>query len=1276
MSGGLPRGLLKWLLSLDLSYSIKNPRRDLSNGFLLAEVLCRYFPADVQMHSFENVTSVERKKANWGLLLKLFKRKRIPVDKALADAAIAAEGDAAVEVLQLIYTFIHQAPQASPHDGGGVEAYPAESSGRAFDAYPSGANGAWGYDFAPQQQQQQQQAGGQYAHAAHPACYDQGALCAGGGGYGDYAPEVQQMLMLQQEQQQQLQQGYAQPFVMGGGMPAYDDGSGGAASSGCYAPGGYYAAAAGAGPGERNGGGGYAQQAGGGGGGGGGYAQQAGGGGGGSGGGYAQQAGGGGGGGGYAQQASSGRDAVGTGGPSDAREQEEREGIAYSRKPRPVDFQPYSAKDFESKDYNIKQPGKGYWELGRLGADMESEELQGKRETQERVKQMAAKVREDNAKRIAAAKPAARPAKEPTARERALSFSKSVPKPAQPAPAPAPAPEPVAAQLKGGDGGSGLLALEEQHRRDQERDPTKRVSALDAFTNDYFWHCDPLTCDPKSLPCHGSLHEFTMKKRRNEERERAYAHPTGMDVSRPGRLVLLREAAATDVLAAKTQEKGGANGSNNGAHANGSANGVHVAAASSSAAASNGAASSNGNGGVYANGNTVGFASSADPRAAGQIETVAATSEWQSRASGSESDSDSAEGQNENIRLQAAQAKAAAERRASVRSAAGTPYQSPSSSKWAKIKGYSTFQRSMEIWGFAFQFAIKYFMLGQKWSYDKATGMSAEAVSTRKSELAVWLREGLVKLGPTFIKIGQQFSTRVDVLAPEFIKELEKLQDNVPPFDSATAMEILRSSLGKPVEEVFEMFNPVAIAAASLGQVHLARVNGEKVVVKIQRPGLKELFDIDLKNVRALAVWLQKLDPKTDGAARDWVAIYDECSRILYQEIDYTLEGKNADLFRKNFEGVDWVRVPKVYWQYTSPEVLVLEYMPGVKINDGPRLDALGLDRKELAKKAVESYLQQILRHGFFHADPHPGNVAVDETGKLIYYDFGMCGTIPPTTKAGLQNLFYGVYNRDPEQCIAGLTGMGVYVPTGDKTAVRRTADFFLNLFAQRLDEQKSERESGGGAYSASFKPQRSKEEAKEKRKAILSSIGEDLLLAANDQPFRFPATFTFVVRSFTVLDGIGKSLDPRFDISEISAPYARELLLEGNPVMAKYAKDIKRRFDTQNRAVANLFKAPNKIDDVAATMARLEKGDLKLRVRALEAERACARVEQWQRIIGSALIASMLINVGTVLSVSALGMQASFSFAGASFFGLMTLAGFYKVTQLEKKERALLGLA
>lgn len=658
-----------------------------------------------------------------------------------------------------------------------------------------------------------------------------------------------------------------------------------------------------------------------------------------------------------------------------------------------------------------------------------------------------------------------------------------------------------------------------------------------------------------------------------------------------------------------------------------------------------------------------------DPAAAGQIETVAATTPTPSRTP-----SNSAADQNAEIARLAAEAKAAAERRA-VRSASGTPYVNPGG-KWAKFKSYSTFQRTLQIWSFGIQFAFKYILLNQKWTYSKETGMTKEMVSERKKELAIWLREELVKLGPTFIKIGQQFSTRVDVLAPEFIKELEKLQDNVPPFDSETALEILRSNLGRPVMEVFDEFNPEPIAAASLGQVHLAKLNGQKVVVKIQRPGLKELFDIDLKNVRALAVWLQKADPKTDGAARDWVAIYDECSRILYQEIDYTLEGRNADLFRSNFADVDWVRVPKVFWEVSSSEVLVLEYVPGTKINDGESLDRQGLDRNRLARLAVESYLQQILRHGFFHADPHPGNVAVDANGKLIYYDFGMCGTIPPTVKTGLQSLFYGVYNKDPDACLAAMVQMGVYVPTGDKTAVRRTAEFFLSAFQERLVTQSKERAEQGSDYSKTFKPQRSKDEAKERRKAILSNIGEDLLLAANDQPFRFPATFTFVVRAFTVLDGIGKSLDPRFDISEISAPYARELLLEGNPVMTKYVNDFRKRVENQNRAVINLFKGPNKIDDIASTMSRLERGELKLRVRALEAERALVRVEVWQRLLACALAASMLVNVGTVLSVSALSIQASASFLGAGLMAFMALKDWLKVTQLEKKEKQLLGLA
>lgn len=388
--------------------------------------------------------------------------------------------------------------------------------------------------------------------------------------------------------------------------------------------------------------------------------------------------------------------------------------------------------------------------------------------------------------------------------------------------------------------------------------------------------------------------------------------------------------------------------------------------------------------------------------------------------------------------------------------------------------------------------------------------------------------------------------------------------------------------------------------------------------------------------------------------------------------------GKNADAFRANFAGVDWVKVPLVYWQYTTSEVLVLEYCPGKKINDGPAIDALGLDRQRLARLAVESYLQQILRHGLFHADPHPGNVAVDagvEGGRLIYYDFGMMGRLPNGVRDGLLELFYGVYEKDPDRCLDALIAMGVLVPTGDRMSVRRTAEFFLKSFSDRLEQERVEREELERRQAElGFKPQRSKDEAKARRKQILSAIGEDLLLASNDKPFRFPASLTFTVRSFTVLDGIGKSLDPRFDLTAIAAPFARALLFSSSSPYAPMLQDFKRRSDNQNRAVANLFRAPNAIEGVAQTVRNLERGDLKLRVRALETERALERVQAWQRVVAAALAASTLVNVGTVLSVSAAAAGATASFVGAGFFGLMMVSGYLKIVKLEKKEAQLTG--
>ena len=259
-----------------------------------------------------------------------------------------------------------------------------------------------------------------------------------------------------------------------------------------------------------------------------------------------------------------------------------------------------------------------------------------------------------------------------------------------------------------------------------------------------------------------------------------------------------------------------------------------------------------------------------------------------------------------------------------------------------------------EIWGNAVQFLYKEFQV------RKIKDIQEQKAARRKA--AIFARESLLKLGPTFIKFGQLLSTRIDILPKEYTEELAYLQDNVPGFSGEKAKQAILEQLGKPVEELFDTFDAQPIAAASLGQVHRATYNGQQLAIKIQRQGLKELFDLDLKNLKVLAILLDKFDPKSDGAARDWKSIYEESAKLLYKEIDYENEGRNAERFANDFKDVPWVKVPKIFWEFTSSRVLAMEYCPGIKVSDIEKIEAAGIDRKLLAKRSAESYLYQLCR--------------------------------------------------------------------------------------------------------------------------------------------------------------------------------------------------------------------------------------------------------------------------------------------------------------------------
>jgi len=288
---------------------------------------------------------------------------------------------------------------------------------------------------------------------------------------------------------------------------------------------------------------------------------------------------------------------------------------------------------------------------------------------------------------------------------------------------------------------------------------------------------------------------------------------------------------------------------------------------------------------------------------------------------------------------------------------------------WEKRATSRSLKRNAEVWKFALASVFR----ALKSKKLAAKGASEEEIKQAQIEAAEYIRDGLLKLGPSFVKLGQVVSTRTDVLPATYTDVLKTLQDEVPGFSSERAKAIVSEELGRPCDEVFTDFSPEPLKAASLGQVHTAYYKGKKVAIKVQRAGLKELFDIDLKNLKKLAALLDKFDPKTDGADRNWVSIYEESERLLYEEIDYVNEADNTERFAKDFENIEWVRVPKVYREVSTPRLLTMEFIESFKLTDIKRIEKLGLDRKLLSKRVADAFLRQIIETSYFHCDPHPG---------------------------------------------------------------------------------------------------------------------------------------------------------------------------------------------------------------------------------------------------------------------------------------------------------------
>ncbi len=513
-------------------------------------------------------------------------------------------------------------------------------------------------------------------------------------------------------------------------------------------------------------------------------------------------------------------------------------------------------------------------------------------------------------------------------------------------------------------------------------------------------------------------------------------------------------------------------------------------------------------------------------------------------------------------------------------------------------ENYSRQRRFIDIWAFVLTLMFRLWLDNKPWSYPGGVTDAKKAI--RRKALAIWIRDTFLDLGPTFIKVGQLFSTRADLFPSEYVDELAKLQDRVPAFSYEQAEAMIKQDLDKSVAELFHSFDPIPLAAASLGQVHKAQLHsGEEVVVKVQRPGLRKLFTIDLQILKGITRYFQN-HPEW-GRGRDWNGIYEECCRILWEEIDYLNEGRNADTFRRNFRPYEWVKVPRVYWKYASPRVLTLEYVPGIKISHYEALEAAGLDRKILARLGAKAYLQQLLNDGFFHADPHPGNLAVSPEGALIFYDFGMMGRIKTNVREQLMETLFGIAQKDGERVVNSLVALGVLSPVEDMGPVRRSIQYMLDYFMDKPFEEQS-----------------------------ITAISDDLYEIAYGQPFRFPATFTFVMRAFSTLEGVGKGLDPEFNFMEVAQPFALQIMTNGNtPDTNSFFNELGRQAAQMSNTALGL---PRRIED---TIDKLERGDVRLRVRSIESDRLLRRISSLQLGTNYALLVGAFTLSATILFVN-----------------------------------------
>jgi predicted unusual protein kinase regulating ubiquinone biosynthesis (AarF/ABC1/UbiB family) len=513
------------------------------------------------------------------------------------------------------------------------------------------------------------------------------------------------------------------------------------------------------------------------------------------------------------------------------------------------------------------------------------------------------------------------------------------------------------------------------------------------------------------------------------------------------------------------------------------------------------------------------------------------------------------------------------------------------------------------------RFAARYML--QAWWYElflPRIGLSALAARGRAQRLRGIARNFhalAVSLGGLMIKVGQFMSSRLDVLPPEITKELEGLQDEVPAVDFALIRASAEAELGMPLERAFSFVDPVPLAAASLGQAHRARLTDadaadagfSEVVVKIQRPGIDTIVDVDLAALRRVSRWLNRVRVIADHV--DLPHLVEEFAHTSMEEIDYLHEARNAERFAEDFAGDSRVAVPDVAWERTTRRVLTLADVTAIKINDVEALRAAGIDPAQVAAEFATVMFDQLFVDGYFHADPHPGNIFVtplpaggERPWLFTFIDFGMMGHVPDRLRQSLQRLIIAVAARNGRQMVESIRDVGVLLPSADTVQLERA---MTELFAR----------FGGMGFA----------ELQKVDPGEFRDFAVEFGDVVRAMPFQLPENFLLIVRAVSLTSGMCSSLDPAFNIWDAVEPYADQLLRDER---GNFAREL----GAEAAAVAGIVaRLPRRVDDA---LTRLEDGRMVVDTPRLD-QRIRGLERMGRRLLAAVLFAGLLIG-GAVL--------------------------------------------